>query len=124
MADPGGGETRNTISGGIFFSAVIQGRDITVQLPPEIAPALSGLPPGSPAFTGRDADLRVLLDILASRITADGGDREEPGAGPTSAVRVAAVGGRAGIGKTELAIQAAHAALDRGWFPGGVLFVD
>ena len=32
--------------------------------------------------------------------------------------------GLAGIGKTELAIQAARTALDRGWFPGGVLFVD
>ena len=44
----GGGETRNAISGGIFFSAVIQGRDITVQLPPEISPALSGFPLGTP----------------------------------------------------------------------------
>ena len=34
------------------------------------------------------------------------------------------MGGLAGIGKTELAIQAARAALDRGWFPGGVLFAD
>src|ERR1700730_13005258 len=50
--------TRNEISGGIFFSAVIQGSDITLQLPREITPALSGLPLGTPAFTGRDTDLR------------------------------------------------------------------
>jgi tetratricopeptide (TPR) repeat protein len=124
MADPGGRKTDNTISGGIFFSAVVQGRDITVQLPPEITPALSGLPSGAPAFTGRDADLRILLEVLSPRATADGGDLQAPVAAPVSPVVVAAVGGLAGIGKTELAVQAARAALDRGWFPGGVLFVD
>jgi tetratricopeptide (TPR) repeat protein len=30
----------------------------------------------------------------------------------------------AGAGKTELALQAAHAAIEKGWFPGGVLFID
>ncbi|WP_405656934.1 hypothetical protein [Streptomyces sp. RK9] len=38
----------NTISGGVFFHAVIQGRDITVTLPPQITPALSGLPADVP----------------------------------------------------------------------------
>jgi hypothetical protein len=37
-------------------------------------------------------------------------------------VRVPAVAGLAGVGKTELVLQAAHAALRNGWFPGGVLF--
>ncbi len=37
-------DTHNTISGGIFFSAVIQGRDITVQLPAEIPPHYQGFP--------------------------------------------------------------------------------
>jgi len=115
-------DIRNTISGGIFFSAVIQSRDITVQLPPEISPALSGLPSGTQAFTGRDTDLCVLLDILAPFAAGGDGDFEAPGASPPS--MVVAVGGLAGIGKTELAIQAARATLDRGWFPGGVLFVD
>jgi len=72
----------NTVSGGIFFSAVIQGRDITMVLPPQVAPASA-----APAV-------------------------------------VSAVGGMGGIGKTELALQAAHVALDRGWFAGGVLFAD
>jgi hypothetical protein len=35
-----------------------------------------------------------------------------------------AVGGMGGIGKTELVLHAAGIALGRGWFPGGVLFVD
>jgi tetratricopeptide (TPR) repeat protein len=123
MTDAGSGETRNTISGGIFLSAVIQGRDVTVTLPPEITPALWGLPSGTSAFIGRDIELRTLLDVLAPRTgAANGGAASGPSRGPTAVV--AAVGGLAGIGKTELAIQAACAALDRGWFPGGVLFVD
>ncbi|MFB4283135.1 tetratricopeptide repeat protein, partial [Nonomuraea sp. MTCD27] len=107
-------EMHNQISGGIFFSAVIQGRDITVQLPPQVTPALFGLPAGSPAFTGRADSLRDLLTAL----------EPGPSIGGASAVVVTAVGGMGGVGKTELAIQAARAVLARGWFPGGVLFVD
>jgi tetratricopeptide (TPR) repeat protein len=77
-----------------------------------MAPALDGLPVITSTFSGRDADLRALLALLAP----DG-----PEAGT---VVVSAVAGLAGVGKTELALQAAHAARDRGWFPGGVLFVD
>ena len=32
--------------------------------------------------------------------------------------------GLAGIGKTSLAVQAGHAASNRGWLEGGVLFID
>ncbi|MDU9001184.1 tetratricopeptide repeat protein [Streptomyces mirabilis] len=109
-----GGSVSNTISGGVFFHAVIQGRDITVQLPPQITPALSGLPPASPTFTGRDTDVDQILQGLAP----DSGARRRP-------VLVAAVAGLAGVGKTELVIQTATRALkEPGWFPGGVLFVD
>ncbi len=101
--------TENRITGGIFFSAVIQGENVTVLLPPCITPALSGLPPATPAFTGRDA-------ALAALPVAPAGER--------SAVLVTAVGGMGGIGKTALAVQAAHAALAGGRLPGGVLFVD
>jgi hypothetical protein len=59
------GNTRNEIAGGTFLSVVIQGREITVQLPPEGIPALMGLPTCSPGFTGRDADLDELLPTLA-----------------------------------------------------------
>lgn len=109
--------TRNEITGGIFFSTVIQGENVTVLLPREITPALAGLPAGSSAFTGRDSDLKTLLDFLA--YASDVSDGELP-----PRVVITAVGGLAGIGKTELAVQAARIALRRGWFPGGVLFVD
>jgi tetratricopeptide (TPR) repeat protein len=95
--------THNAIAGGVQFSNVVQGRDITVRLPRSIAPALAGLPRRTPAFTGRDADLEALIEGLSS---------------------VVVVSGLAGVGKTELAVQAAHTALARGAFPGGVLFAD
>jgi tetratricopeptide (TPR) repeat protein len=106
------GRTRNVIAGGIFFHAVIQGRDITVQLPPEVTPALSGLPRRTPTFTGRHGELNELLGLL---------DPRRPQAG---LAQVAVVAGLAGVGKTELALQVAHASRERGWFPGGALFVD
>ena len=39
-------------------------------------------------------------------------------------VVVSAVAGLAGVGKTTLAVEAGHAAMKRGWFGGGVLFID
>ncbi len=45
-------------------------------------------------------------------------------AGAGGPVVVSAVAGLAGVGKTTLAVAAGHAALGRGWFGGGVLFVD
>lgn len=113
---PAGGRVGNTISGGNFFHAVVQGQNITVQLPPQTTPALSGLPAPSASFTGRDQDVDRLLEDLAP-----GGS----GTGAGRAVLVTAVSGLAGIGKTELAVQAADRALKKpGWFPGGVLFTD
>jgi tetratricopeptide (TPR) repeat protein len=73
--------------------------------------ALAQLPPVTAGFTGRDAELAVLVGLL------------DP-AGAAEPVVVAAVGGLAGVGKTTLAVQAGHAAMKRGWFSGGVLFVD
>ncbi|MER5916426.1 tetratricopeptide repeat protein [Streptomyces sp. NPDC001982] len=118
MSDAGGGgATSNTITGGFFFHAVVQGRDITVQLPPQITPALSGLPAPVSAFTGRDKHVEQLLADLAPGTGSAGGQR---------AVLVSAVSGLAGIGKTELAVQTATRALNHpdDWFPGGVLFTD
>ncbi|MFD0285836.1 ATP-binding protein [Streptomyces lutosisoli] len=101
----------NKITGGLFVGAVIQGRDITVQLPEQIAPALSGLPPRPRSFAGRKDQLAELLEALA----------------PDQSCRAAraAISGLPGVGKTQLALQAAYRALDEpDWFPGGALFVD
>ncbi|WP_167405964.1 tetratricopeptide repeat protein [Amycolatopsis thailandensis] len=86
-------------------TAVVNGEHQLV--PPS---ALDGLPLRS-VFVGRDSELAQLADAL------------QPGH-EQSLVVVSAVAGQGGIGKTALAIQAAHDARDAGWFPGGVLFAD
>ncbi|MEU7980912.1 tetratricopeptide repeat protein [Micromonospora sp. NPDC049081] len=104
------GATSNTITGGVFLNVVIQGHTINVTLPPQVTPA--GLPRATTSFTGRETEVELLLRELA------------PG-GSTGAGPVSAVAGLAGVGKTELVVQAAtRARRQPGWFPGGVLFVD
>ncbi|MET8634385.1 tetratricopeptide repeat protein [Streptomyces sp. NPDC004680] len=99
----------NIISDGLFLNAVIQGRDITVQLPREISPALAGLPPRSPSFSGRKEELYELTRGLA----------------PEREAIPQLISGLPGVGKTEIALQVAvHAQRDRGWFAGGILFTD
>ncbi|MFD7454576.1 ATP-binding protein [Kitasatospora sp. NPDC059827] len=126
---------RNEISGGIFFSAVIQGGTVNVTLPPTVTPALFGLPAAPAAFTGREDDLARLLAGLAPptvptptptlTLTPAPAPAPAPGADPGPATAVTAVVGLGGVGKTALVLQAATRALaDPGWFPGGVLFVD
>ena len=73
--------------------------------------AMAQLPSLTVGFTGRDGELAVLADLL----------NPAGGAGP---VLVSAVAGMAGVGKTTLAVAAGHAAVQRGWFTGGVLFVN
>jgi len=72
--------------------------------------ALAGLP-AEEGFFGRGDDLSALDEILA------------PGGG-AEAVIVSTVAGLAGVGKTAFAVRAARRAMDAGWFPGGVVFVD
>jgi tetratricopeptide (TPR) repeat protein len=107
--------TSNELSGGVVIGPVVLGRDISVELPAVVPSALNGLRPGTPEFVGQDGILRELLDLL------DPG-REGPGVARVSAV--AGLAGLAGVGKTELALQAAHRALAQGWYPGGALMVD
>jgi len=63
-------------------------------------------------FTGRDEDLARLYPVL------------DPAAESDLPVVICAVSGLGGIGKTSLALCAAHRAVRDGWFPGGTLFVD
>ena len=117
MAGDGGGETRNSISGGTSARPGAAGpglqqshlRDATRRLRRRwrwrsCRALVSG-------FTGREAELAQVAGLL------------DP-AGGAGAVVVSAVAGLAGVGKTALAIQAGHAARAAGWFPGGVLFID
>lgn len=78
--------------------------------------AMAALPAAPPRLVGRGDETARLLRVL------EPGPARSPAA---SAVVVSAVSGLAGIGKTALTLHTAHeAAVVRGWFPGGVLFVD
>jgi tetratricopeptide (TPR) repeat protein len=103
----------NAISGGVFTGPVLQARHVqaSFRLPAAAPVALAQLPPEAAVFTGREAEMAVLSGLL------------DP-ARPAGEVVVSAVAGLAGVGKTTLAVQAGHAAVRAGWFPGGVLFVD
>ncbi|GHI01704.1 hypothetical protein AQI88_31260 [Streptomyces cellostaticus] len=74
--------------------------------------ALRSLPGPLRGFVGRHDELRTLLGIL------------EPAARSHGTVLISAVAGLGGVGKTALALQAAHAAQDQGLFPAGVVFLD
>jgi DNA-binding SARP family transcriptional activator len=73
------------------------------------AAAVRTLPQDIAAFTGRQAELAQLMATLAD-VAADGG-----------VVDIHAIGGMAGIGKTTLAVHAAH--LLAGNFPDGQIFL-
>ena len=62
-------------------------------------------------FTGRDAELRRLTQVL-----------DEAGVGRPGTVVISAISGMAGVGKTALALYWAHQVADR--FPGGQLYVN
>jgi DNA-binding SARP family transcriptional activator len=76
------------------------------------APVPAQLPADVADFTGRDDQVRHLVDLLSSA----GADDE------SGAVRIALVAGAGGLGKTSLAVHAAHRV--RGSFSDGQLYVD
>ena len=80
--------------------------------PRRAAPSPAQLPADIADFTGRDEQVKRLSDLL-SGIGASG----DPGA-----VRIAVVAGSGGLGKTSLAVHAAHRVRRR--FPDGQLYVD
>ncbi|MFJ5985771.1 ATP-binding protein [Lentzea sp. NPDC092896] len=87
---------------GDVHGTVVQARDVYLQS--RGPTALDGLPPVAAEFTGRAADLSAVAEALG---------------GPQPVVVST---GLAGVGKTTLAVKAAHDAASR--FLGGVLFID
>jgi hypothetical protein len=87
--------------------------DAVEQVPPvgAVIPRPAQLPADIGDFTGRDEHVRHLCDMLT------GG-----GAGGPGAVPIAIVAGAGGLGKTTLAVHAAHQIRDQ--FPDGQLYVD
>ena len=76
---------------------------------PRPAPSACTLPADIAAFTGRDKELRAIVDTATAA-----------GAGAVAAIH--AVGGMPGIGKSALAVHIGHQLADR--FPDRQLFVD
>lgn len=98
--------------GGVFLREVV-GVQVVVQEGGTAVPeAMTGLPPRPGGFTGRDRETEDLLRAL------------DPDGAQSAAAPVASVSGLGGIGKTALAVETAYLARERGWFPGGVLFID
>ncbi|QUH03314.1 tetratricopeptide repeat protein [Saccharopolyspora erythraea] len=121
--------TRNDFGGTVRDGHVVQaGRIDQVVLAAQPPQALSGLPAAPAEFAGRTAELDALLALLAGPSATPASASPEPttSPGPTTAspVLITAVAGLAGVGKTTLALRAAHQARDNGWFPGGILFLD
>jgi DNA-binding SARP family transcriptional activator len=79
---------------------------------PRSVPVPAQLPADVADFTGREDEVEHLCDLLVS-----GGAGIDPGA-----VRIALVAGSGGLGKTSLAVHAAHRV--KASFPGGQLYVD
>jgi tetratricopeptide (TPR) repeat protein len=71
---------------------------------------LHGLPADAANFTGRDTELRQLMDTLTDAVSKGG------------VVGVHAIDGMAGIGKTVFAVHAAHQLAKR--FPDGQIFLS
>lgn len=75
------------------------------------------LPPATARFTGRQAELAALVDLLAAG-TEPTGDRS----GSREVMPVAIVSGTAGVGKTTLAVRAAHRLSAA--YPDGQVYLD
>lgn len=95
------------------FTGPVSGRAVMSQSFQQAAvPAvMSALPPKTFGFSGRSAELELLLHAL-------------PSDGATAAPSSVVVCGLPGAGKTSLVVEAAHTARAHGWFPGGTLFLD
>jgi tetratricopeptide (TPR) repeat protein len=84
--------------------------DAALSVLPAAAQVRYSLPPAAAAFTGRDEELNKVTALVAGAARAGG------------VVAVHAIDGMAGMGKTALAVHAAHVL--RAWFPDRQLFID
>lgn len=91
------------------YRQVLDADEAAVTQPAAQAARPAQLPMASPVFAGRDDEITALLD----RLGTDGGD---------APVLITAIGGMGGIGKTALAVHAAHALADN--FPDGQLYLN
>lgn len=82
--------------------------DAAVDLPPTQQPVPAELSAETGTFTGRVEE----LDLIGGQLTKDG----------TGAVRIVAIAGPGGVGKSSLAMEAARRAADE--FPDGQLYVN
>ncbi|GAA2975436.1 AfsR/SARP family transcriptional regulator [Actinokineospora diospyrosa] len=99
--------------GGMAFHDEVVGKEEHPHgLTPTILDGLPGLAAVAPGFTGREDDLERLLAALDPNCATDGGG-----------VVISALGGMAGVGKTALAVAAAHAVRKKGWY-AAVLFMN
>lgn len=100
---------------GVFPREVVGVQDLRQEGAGAVPEAMVGLPPRPGGFTGREEETAALLDALDPAGAQSAGSAAPP---------VTVVSGLGGVGKTSLAVEAAHLASERGWFPGGVLSVN
>jgi DNA-binding SARP family transcriptional activator len=99
-------------SGTIAVGAVVAAAGVVEEPASSPPPRPTQLPADIGDFTGREAQVRHLCEMLV---------QDEAARGP-GAVRIAVVAGAAGLGKTALAVHAAHQVSSA--FPDGQLYVD
>ncbi|MFD2416000.1 ATP-binding protein [Amycolatopsis pigmentata] len=108
MADGSGGH--NEISGFVLGN-VLQSHRVMLSRPVTPPVAVAGLPPQA-VFVGRENELASVAAAL------------RPGEPGDPAVVISTLSGLAGVGKTALAVRAAHQAVEAGWFPGGAVMMN
>ncbi|MEW2570611.1 BTAD domain-containing putative transcriptional regulator [Streptomyces sp. NPDC047070] len=85
-------------------------------------PVPAQLPAALPVFVGRRAELDQLLTLVDSDSDRAGRDASGGGGWTRKTVRISAIAGTAGVGKTALAVHLAHRVAGR--FPDGQLYVN